>query len=515
MNRKNSSAQADRIPILIVDDEKIILQSLEQLLTLQNYDVISAASGEEGLELFRKYRPPVVIADQIMSGMNGTDLFIQINRLNSHTFKILLTGYSDISNVIRAINEGSINRYISKPFDTTELLQIVGDGKKHYLSEQELHRLHEETESQRQALDNANQELNIVNQKLKNVNLLLEKKIRLKTYDLRKKNNKLLGLNKRLNHLFSISTKLTASFHEETILRYFCDSLFRCYQFQKIVCYLVTKADETRPAKIYYGPLLSKEMDQGNFVAPIPPEVIQVLKQQKMPLLDTSHILLPLFLNNELHGILSAMIAPTTPILDDLELRVLSSVMMHMNTLIENSQLFQNIMWLSMHDGLTSLLNHRTFYESLVKEVRRAGRYSTDLALIMADIDHFKKINDEYGHQAGDKVLAEIGALLKNSARKCDVVARYGGEEFALLMPQTPLDGAAVIAERIRTKVAETEFEIEGKKFRVTISMGIASLVREMYLNHEKLLERADTCLYEAKHKGRNQVVTDHLIEHG
>jgi two-component system cell cycle response regulator len=138
-------------------------------------------------------------------------------------------------------------------------------------------------------------------------------------------------------------------------------------------------------------------------------------------------------------------------------------------------------------------------------EMYRAKRYKFPLTLLMADLDHFKKVNDTMGHLAGDYVLRETAELLKKSLRKSDVAARYGGEEFAVLLPETPQEGAFILAERLREKLAATCFNYGEHTIYVTMSIGIAAHSPETDSSNADLIKKADTALYRAKEDGRNR----------
>ncbi|MBI2680346.1 MAG: diguanylate cyclase [Candidatus Solibacter usitatus] len=153
-------------------------------------------------------------------------------------------------------------------------------------------------------------------------------------------------------------------------------------------------------------------------------------------------------------------------------------------------------------DALTGLANRRTLNEAFAREIARADRIREHLSVIIADLDHFKSINDEYGHLAGDQVLAGAAAVFLSQSRPYDLAARYGGEEFVLLLPGTTAGGALVIAERIRKEVAELRFA--GCPRQVTVSLGVASWMAGE--TSEELVARADAALYIAKGAGRNRV---------
>jgi diguanylate cyclase (GGDEF)-like protein len=165
------------------------------------------------------------------------------------------------------------------------------------------------------------------------------------------------------------------------------------------------------------------------------------------------------------------------------------------------------MMEMSILDDLTGLCNRRHFMETLEKEGGRASRYGTSLVLCMMDVDEFKKVNDTYGHPAGDMVLRELGAMLRKSIRMSDTACRYGGEEFALLLPSTDLREATLQGERLRRMVETHRFEWEGTPFRLTASFGLARLDYERNPSSAVLLEEADKALYKAKREGKNRVV--------
>lgn len=170
--------------------------------------------------------------------------------------------------------------------------------------------------------------------------------------------------------------------------------------------------------------------------------------------------------------------------------------------------LHEEIARLAVTDGLTGLYNHRAFQEKLSEETNRAERYFKTFSLIMLDIDHFKSFNDIYGHQTGDLALKEISKIIRNELRTVDFPARYGGEEFILILPETSVDGALIVAERIRRAVAEHQFMSEsGERLLLTVSAGVACYPDDATLK-EDLIKKADHALYFAKDRGRNTVCT-------
>jgi diguanylate cyclase (GGDEF)-like protein len=172
----------------------------------------------------------------------------------------------------------------------------------------------------------------------------------------------------------------------------------------------------------------------------------------------------------------------------------------------------EEIYRLTIIDGLTEIHNKRYLQEFLERELARSERHGRPLSLVMFDIDHFKRINDDMGHLAGDYALRELAACIKAAVRREELFARYGGEEFAIVLPETACAEAASFAERIRAEVAAHAFEFDGERFPVTISLGIASTRGNEACTAEELILQADKALYRAKNEGRNRVCGDESV---
>jgi len=174
---------------------------------------------------------------------------------------------------------------------------------------------------------------------------------------------------------------------------------------------------------------------------------------------------------------------------------------------MENLRHADELETLGMMDGLTGLGNRREFDSRLAMELARTARSDMPLSLALLDLDHFKRINDTWGHLAGDRVLAEVGRILRESTREYDVSTRYGGEEFALILPDTRLQDAATLMDRLRDKIEKHVFAVEGAEIRLTASVGLAAAGTGA-ADAEQMVRAADEALYAAKHQGRNRVVT-------
>ncbi len=182
-----------------------------------------------------------------------------------------------------------------------------------------------------------------------------------------------------------------------------------------------------------------------------------------------------------------------------LRVKVLQDQLREANLRLEN---------LAVTDGLTGLFNRRHFDSLLVGELQRSLRYKVPVSVVLVDIDHFKQVNDTYGHSTGDQVLRNLSRVVMGGVRTTDFVARFGGEELAVILTQTPLQGAFEVAERLRAMVAAAPHDYQGKAIFKTASFGVASYDGQgAPVSPEELLGRADQALYRAKHEGRNRVI--------
>ncbi len=172
----------------------------------------------------------------------------------------------------------------------------------------------------------------------------------------------------------------------------------------------------------------------------------------------------------------------------------------------ESEKVFHDELYrMGVMDPITNIYNKRYFTERLKQEFSLAKRNKTGLSLIMIDLDFFKKINDTYGHLAGDFILGKLSEVFSSMTREEDIVARYGGEEFVVILPGSSEEGAVICAERVREKIAQTPFIFEGETINITVSIGIATLDENNFFgSYEDFIEAADNCLYYSKKSGRN-----------
>jgi len=208
---------------------------------------------------------------------------------------------------------------------------------------------------------------------------------------------------------------------------------------------------------------------------------------------------IPLALGNKVVGVLS--LAKTQGSFLEEEINFLKIITTQIAQSIENATLYK----LAVSDDLTGLFIYRYFKSRLAEEIERAKRYKNALSLIILDIDYFKKVNDTYGHLAGNKVLQKLAGIIEENIRLSDIACRQGGEEFAIILPNTNLAGAKILAERLRSTVEKEKINYNGNLINFTISVGCNFY--EENLSEEDFIKQTDELLYKAKNQGRNCVV--------
>lgn len=222
----------------------------------------------------------------------------------------------------------------------------------------------------------------------------------------------------------------------------------------------------------------------------------------KSDFITTSVMAVPLISNGKIIGVMEAINKQDSSFFNKFDLELFQNLSVQAAVAIDNANLYE----LAIYDGKTRLFIHRYFMQRLADEFRRTERYGGKISIIMFDIDHFKKVNDTYGHQTGDEVLIHVAREIKTACRISDIPSRFGGEEFAVLLTETSSEGALVFAEKIRKSVEEMIFASEEIKFRITISGGIVTFPEISAASDLELLNYADKALYQSKENGRNRM---------
>lgn len=238
-----------------------------------------------------------------------------------------------------------------------------------------------------------------------------------------------------------------------------------------------------------------------------PREVSAPIYTRKVKIEDARSLLvLPLLAGDEPVGTLTLVARAEKRFGKDVR-EMLAVIANQVAIALENGLLYRKMETMATTDGLTGLTNHRTFQQRFADMLERAARHNHRVALLLCDVDHFKKVNDNYGHPVGDEVLRRVARVLQEVPRKIDIPARYGGEEFAVLLDNVDVAQAKQVAERIRIEISRLVIESEKGPLSVTESIGVAAFPEDGR-DRATLIERADLALYHAKHTGRNRVVT-------
>jgi diguanylate cyclase (GGDEF)-like protein/PAS domain S-box-containing protein len=281
---------------------------------------------------------------------------------------------------------------------------------------------------------------------------------------------------------------------------------------EKILSYYMYQKDgeriEIKPFKITEKPSLARFMMEKKKTVYIPDfkaDDVELKEDQVIQLagVDNRTILgIPLIHRGGALGVLSVQAADPNAYSES-QVKLVETIAHQTGIAMDNAKLFEKMQQMAITDGLTGLYNRHYFNLILTNEVERAKRYESPLSLVMLDIDHFKVVNDTYGHLAGDELLQEFSKVCRKPLRQTDTMFRYGGEEFVLLLPETKLDEALAVAERVRAKIEGTTFVTHKGDIHITVSAGVSEFgPQTSSLN--AFIESTDTALYAAKEAGRN-----------
>ena len=264
------------------------------------------------------------------------------------------------------------------------------------------------------------------------------------------------------------------------------------------------------PLNITDGGLLATVYNTGTALHVHKDQISQYAHDPLLKSFPTSElVIMPLKAKDKMNGIIIAdNLFTQKPITAD-DLKIFTMLANQAGLAIENSQLYEMVVHKSHTDSLTALWNHGFFQDTLIKEIEKAKSSHLPISLAIIDIDDFKKINDTWGHQNGDVILAELAKLLKDSSRDIDYVCRYGGEEFSVILTQTNKEQSFVIAERLREHIAQHNFPLTllSHPIRFTVSIGIATFPDNAQTKEELIL-KADKAMYTAKFIGKNKTCT-------
>ncbi len=449
--------------ILVVDDVPANVKLLEAKLSGEYYDVITAEDGFKAIEQAKEHKPDLILLDVMMPGMDGFETCRKLKEdLDvSHIPVVMVTALSDAEDRVRGLDAGA-DDFLTKPINDTALFARVKSLIRIKVLLDEL-RLRDQTGMQMGVMEEGD------NSFTSNVS-----------------GSRILIVDDDVVQLKQIGERLSQEYEVETVAR--PESSVNVAQGGNfdliIVSTMLADMDGLRLAthfksqeEIRHVPILMMVDEDDTHI---------MLKGLEMGIND--YIIVPLDFN-------------------ELAARVRTQIRRKKYQDALRSNYKQSIN-MAITDSLTGLYNRHYLSTHLDNMVHSALANNKPLSLMIMDMDHFKSVNDTYGHDVGDQVLVQISEMIIGAIRSADLAARFGGEEFVVLMPETSLPPANEVAERIRSTVENTPFKVKHEVGEIskTISIGVADL-NHMGDSAEALLKRADEALYKAKNEGRNRIV--------
>ncbi len=470
--------------ILVVEDNKTIKEMLNIWLNSNGFEVINASNGFKALELISSNNDiSLALTDISMPDMDGMQLLTKIREKYSLSELpvLMVTSKSSENNILQAFSLGA-NDYVIKPFDFTVLLARI---KTHLL------------------IKNLNCDVNKKNIKLNDMNLYLQKKLE-KTINIVQFSNKINNLD--YNRLISASEKMFPLLFDAILFSIFL------YDQSNLKLKLISHNHQEwsnleTPLEISEDNGIMWEAFRTHsaiILSKFSKDINQNLKYRQKYADDTA-IILPIMVSDKILGIINLNNISD----EDIEEENLASIQIVVNQFalaLNNSLQHKKIEQLSLLDELTQLYNRRHLYRILELEMQRINRYAGQLSILLLDIDFFKKVNDTYGHNAGDAVLMDLAQYIKKELRSQDIACRYGGEEFLIILPHTSKEHTFILAERIRMRISVRSITLNIKlkqSLSITISIGVSEYKKNETIN--SFIERADAALYAAKNSGRNK----------
>ena len=468
--------------VLVADDDAALVGTLSWILKEQGCQVVAVPDGQDLLQRLSDERPDLVLLDIMMPKVDGLQLLERIrNEPRWHDLPVLMISSMDPEDgTAKALGLGASD-FVAKPFRVKELLARVESQLKRG---RELRTAREESRARGAIAD--------------------------------------------------ILHELTDSLKPDEIYHILARRVARALNISRCSLVLAKPGDVYGTVvAAYENPMLRNlrielnrypemlkalETDQPVIVGDVPNdplfvEVRALWAKSGIPVPTQSVVALPFQMREEQCGVLYLRTVQGEAPLGRDDAQFADTVIKAAVAAIEKAHDFETVVsdkerleFLAATDALTGCLNRRALLESVEREVDRARRYDLVLALLMVDLDHFKRINDTLGHLVGDTVLRQLGELLRRDARSVDAVARYGGEEFVILLPETAAHGATIFADRMRQRIANFSFGEPMRPVRITVSVGVACFPDPAVDTPESFIALADAALYRAKADGRNVV---------
>ncbi len=493
--------------LLFVDDEVLILDFLVDAFS-GDYHVLCARSGVEALRILGEQPVAVIITDQRMAGMSGVELLSIVQEKFPETVRLLMTAHRDVEDVIEAVNRGHIYQFLHKPLKDVELRQVLDQAIRY-------RRLSQENSLLADELMRVNRQLE---GKLEHGSMQLASKNRQLETHLRQ-TERLAQFSHRIN-LLSYN-RLFGVLHEELPILLDID-LFSLFEVKRRPLEGTEEEQGVAVCRIHNHPMGIDDLEHP--LREVKPGLMRDVIDGKQPIMVESFsrsnyhrgwvrpkyrgdscCTVPLMIDGNLIGVLN-LSGREDQLFNDESLALFNHVGENLASALSNCALHLKTQQLAITDGLTRLYNIGHFLERMEEEISRARRFSAPLSCIMIDLDHFKQINDQYGHDEGNQVLKRVARILLASKRKIDLLGRFGGEEFIVTLPETGRIGALEVARRMLENIKAHKFLCRGKHVPITASFGVATMNGKA-INRDTLIRYADMALYRAKDEGRDRIV--------
>lgn len=432
--------------------------------------VTEVDNGSSALEILgRPHDIDVVILDYSLPGMNGLEVLYEINRGETKPPVIMVTGQGDEAIAVKAMKNGA-HDYIVKISNYHEALPIT------------IERVIQQSRLKREL-----EEASLRGRRLYELSFSVAKE------------RKVDALSRRL---VAGVTELIGA--EQSIL-YLANA-------DDSVVFVDSHGMDLDHARLM-GPMQDIGILSAAYTAEQPLAIEEPRQHPQWPATPWLHsrvrhlLCVPLTMNGRVEGTLCLINKLNRQAFTREDINTVSTLAVHVGVAIDNARFLEKKEQQAVTDSLTGLYNHMEFQKHLAEEIERGHRYGNEFTLLILDLDHFKMVNDSYGHQVGDSILKEMAHNLMSQLRSVDKVFRYGGEEFAVILPETGEKGAKVIAEEIRRTIAASSYDIGSEQsLKITVSIGASSFPHGAE-QREELIGTADQALFSAKRAGRNRVV--------